>query len=496
MSLLGIDVGTTGCKAAAYSVDGRCLAVSYREYSPLHIKPEWTELDSKLVAQRILEVICEIAAKTKKDPITAICSSSMGEAMTPISGEGKIIGNSIISSVDTRGGEQLMSIIEKIGKEKFYLINPNVPAPVYSLASILWYKHHKPEIYKETKKFLLWGDMVAFLLGCELLTSFSLANRTMLFDIKEEKWSDIILSFSGVDSSLLPRPVASGTIAGEIPRKISSRLGLPARVRLVIGGHDQCCNSLGAGVCSAGRAVAGLGTFECITPTYNSIPDLKLMLKRGLNVEHHIVKGLYVSFIYNQSGSLVRWFRDTFASTEKNEKDIYDKLNNEIPEQPTRIIVLPYFEPTGAPQFVTDASGVIAGLKMSTTRGEILKAIMEGATFYFVDSMRILKKMGIDTSAFIATGGGSKSDKWLQIKADIFGVPFLRPVVTECGTLGCAILAGVSTGVFNNLQEAVSLFVRIERSFEPDMNKHKIYTEQYSRYCTLYKKIYPVISHW
>jgi len=120
----------------------------------------------------------------------------------------------------------------------------------------------------------------------------------------------------------------------------------------------------------------------------------------------------------------------------------------------------------------------------------VLKAVMEGATFYFVESINALKSLGIDTSEFIATGGGAKSDAWLQIKADIFGVPFVRPVVTECGILGAAMLAGAATGVFSSVQEAVAATVKRERVFEPNLDRHEKYRDLYDKY----KQLYPAIK--
>jgi xylulokinase len=222
------------------------------------------------------------------------------------------------------------------------------------------------------------------------------------------------------------------------------------------------------------------------------------MLKAGLNVEHHVLPGLYVSFIYNQAGSLVRWFRDTFASADRRllgpNADIYDTLSAEIPEEPTRLLTLPYFEPTGAPDFIADAAGVIAGLRTHTTRGEILRSIMEGATFYFVRSLEALRNMNIAAQEFIATGGGAKSDVWLQIKADIMGVPFVRPMITECGTLGAAILAGMATGVFRSADEGVSIFVKRDRVFEPHARRHAFYREHYARYERFLAAARPTLS--
>jgi len=164
----------------------------------------------------------------------------------------------------------------------------------------------------------------------------------------------------------------------------------------------------------------------------------------------------------------------------------YDRLASEMPTDPTKLFVLPYFEQTGSPGFVADASGVIVGLKLNTTRGEILKAIMESVTFYFAENVAGLKEMGIDTSEFVATGGGARSDSWLQIKADIFGVPFVRPRVTECGILGAAILAGASTGVFGAVDEAIDVFVHGDRVFEPDAGRHAIYRDRLQAYGELF----------
>ncbi len=494
MSLLGLDIGTSVCKGAAYSLEGEMLAYSFREYPTLHPQPGWAELDSRQVWAAIQKVISELARQTSHDPIRALSMSTMGEAMVPVSAEREILGNSILF-MDNRGAEFSDELEARLGQERFYEINPNILGPQYSLPKLKWIQSHQPELYENADKFLLWGDFTAFLLGADPLTSYSHANRTLLFDIRREQWSTEILELSGIDKALLPMPAASGTIAGTLDHKIAENLGLTPGIPIVVGGHDQCCNSLGAGICEAGKAVCGIGTVECITPSYDRIPDPARMLQAGLNVEHHVLPGLYVSFIYNQAGALIKWFRKTFASADQQlwgrERDLYDMLSGEMPSEPTSLLMLPYFEPTGTPHFISDASGAILGLKSSTTRGEILKSFMECETLYFMESLLILKELGIDTSEFTATGGGAKSDAWLQIKSDIFGVPFIRPKVVESGTLGAAMLAGIATGALTNAQEAITCFVKAEKRFEPNMLHHEIYQEKYQKYC----RLYPSLKH-
>ncbi len=481
MSLLGLDVGTTGCKAGAFSTSGRCLASAYREYAALHPRDGWAELDSREVWARIEEVIAEVAAGTAAEPISALSVSAMGEAMTPVSRDREILGPCILSS-DVRSGSRFDELLRSLGPEELFRITGNLPGLQYSLPKLLWLQEHEPALYDRADRMLLWSDLVVHLLGGEPLTSHGQANRTLLFDVRRERWSERMLVLSGVDAAKLPGLAPSGTLAGTVSQRMARKLGLPPGVQLAVGGHDQCCNALGAGIVEPGKAVCGIGTFECITPIYGRIPEPGPMVQNGLNVEHHVVPGLYASFIYNQSGGLVRWFRDTFARADRQLAgpgvDLYDLLAREMPAEPTRLFTLPYFEITGPPAFVADASGVILGLKLGTTRGEILKSIMESATLYLAEGVRALSVLGLATDEFVATGGGARSDPWLQIKADVFGVPFVRSAFTEGGVLGAALLAGVATGVFRDHAEAVGAWVARGKVFEPDARRHRIYREK------------------
>ena len=488
MSLLGIDVGTTGCKAAAFALDGACIATAYREVPTDHPREGWAQVHSARVFEIVEDAVAEAAAQTKADPVTALGISSMGEAATPVSAGGEILGPAILSS-DVRGAEYVQQLREGIGQEDFYAINPNILGVNYTMPKLCWLRDHEPELYGRAEKFLLCADLVALLLGGQAATSYSLANRTLLFDIRREDWSDRLISLVGLDREKLAPCVPAGRVVGTVRDDIAARLGLPRGVTVVTGGHDQCCNALGAGLVAPGRAVCGIGTYECITPVYDRIPEAGEMLSCSLNVEHHVLDGLYVSFLYNQAGSLVRWFRDTFAAADRRlarGADIYERLSDEMPDEPTGLLVLPHFEMTGPPHFAADSAGVIVGLRTSTTRGEILKAIMESVTFFFVESLEALRRMGIDASEFIATGGGARSDAWLQIKADVFGVPFVRPRVTEGSTLGAAMLAGLATGVIESPADAAARFVAPERTFEPDPSRHRLYRERIERYGQLY----------
>jgi xylulokinase len=153
-------------------------------------------------------------------------------------------------------------------------------------------------------------------------------------------------------------------------------------------------------------------------------------------------------------------------------------------------MVLPHFTATGPPDFISDSSGVMAGLKLETTRGEILKGLIEAMTFYIRASFETLPGAGITVADFRAVGGGSKSDAWIQISADILGRPFVRPKINEAGVLGAAILAGAGCGVFPSLEDGVSHMVKLGRTFEPNPQKQALYNERFAKY----QRLWPLLA--
>ena len=495
MSLLGIDVGTTGCKTVAFSAEGTALASAYEEYDVQRPAPGWAELDATEVWAKVKGTIAQVSAHCALDPVEALAVSSMGEAMVPVTASRGLPGPSIIGGFDRRGAEYLPALESALGNERLYQINGNTLGNNYGLTKLMWIQAHQAELYERAHKFLLWGSFVSFMLGAEPVVDYSLANRTLLFDVDEGDWSDELLRVAGLDRAKLPDAAPSGTVIGTVSKRLADELGLPGSVRIVAGAHDQCANAVGCGVIESGSAVYGMGTFTCITPVFAQRRESQLMIQRGLNTEHHAVPGRYVSFIYNQGGSLVKWFRDTFAATEHGRaqvagRDVYGELVAEMPEGPSGVMVLPHFETTGPPGFISDSCGLIAGLRLETPRGAILKGIIEGDAFYLNESVDALSPTGIEISEYRVAGGGSQSDAWVQIGADIFGRPFVRPPVTEAGALGGAIIAGVGSGLHSSFHDAVGIMVHEEKTFEPDPHRQALYVDWFD----LYSQLWPATS--
>ena len=496
MSLLGIDVGTTGCKVSRFSTGGEVLGTAYREYDIAHPAPGRAELDAGYVWAQIKGVVREAAAGAEADPVRAVSVGSLGEAVVAVSKDREILAPSILN-FDVRGEAYLDGLARGLPEETLYRVNGNTLGNHYGLTKLLWMRDHAPEVCERTNKFLLWSSFVAHMLGAAPVVDRSLANRTLLLDLGTGDWSDRLLAWAGIDREKLPDVVPTGTVIGTVSPHVADDLGLPKDVTIVAGGHDQCVNAVGCGVIEPGRAVYGMGTFICITPVYRERPDPAPMRAQGLNTEHHAVPGALVSFIYNQGGSLVKWYRDTFAAAEHAQaraagRDVYDALFAELPEGPSGLTVLPHFTTTGPPGFIADSAGVIAGLRLETPRGAILKAIVEGATFYLRACMEGLPALGIAIEDFRAVGGGSKSDAWVQLTADILGRPLTRPRVTEAGALGAAIIAGVGSGQFASYAEAIETMVVLERTFEPDRARQRQVEDAYGAY----RKLWPLMADY
>ncbi|MBM4464491.1 MAG: hypothetical protein FJ014_02795 [Chloroflexi bacterium] len=496
MSLLGIDVGTTGCKAAVFSEEGRLLASAYEEYDVQRPKPGWAELDAVEVWDKVKRTISQVVSHSASDPVQALAVSSLGEATVAVTEDRQVLGPSILN-FDGRGEEYLESLSCALTNEQLYRINGNTLGNHYGLTKLKWIKEHQSQLYQRAHKFLLWSSFVSFMLGADAVVDYSLANRTLLFDIDRETWSEELLALAGLDRSKLPDTAPSGTVIGAVSDRVAGEIGLPSNVSVVSGAHDQCANAVGCGVIEEGRAVYGMGTFICITPVFSQRREPAVMIERGLNTEHHAVSGKYVCFIYNQGGSLVKWFRDTFAAVEHRQaeeagRDVYADLFSELPEGPSGIMVLPHFTTTGPPQFISDSCGVMAGLRLETSRGDILKGILEGTTFYLKECVESLPPTGIEIADFRAVGGGSKSDAWIQLCADIMGRPFVRPRITEAGALGAAIMAGVGSGVFPSYEAGVEAMVGLEQTFEPNARQHELYQSRFEQY----RRLWPLMGEY
>ena len=497
MSLLGIDVGASGCRATAFSVEGLPLAQARHVYSVQVGRDGTFQLDSHSVWGAARRAIREVAARTQQDPITALSVSSIGEAMTPLSAEGRILGNCILGP-DERTAKYAQELERSLGAQRLFDISGSVPGASSSLANLCWLRENEPQTFASTWRFLPLSTLICHFLGGTATCDYSLASRTLLFDVGRREWSRELLQACSISRQKLPRLGAAGTPVGTVSPTRAQELGLHPKVRLVLGGHDRCGRALGSGVVHSGLAACSLGSAVSVTPAFHAIPLTSLMLSRGLSMQRHLVPGMFVSLFHDRSGgSILKWFADNLAPLERRQArrqgvSVYDALLAEMPEQPTGLMVLPHFGPTGPPHFDTKASGAILGLDTATTRGQIIKALLEGMSYRCAEGQLLFEEAGIRIDLYRATGGGARSQSWLQLAADILAVPVERTQVADTGTLGAAIVAGVGSGAYAGFEEGVETAVHVETRFVPDPERHAAYQVKVEQY----RELYPLLRDY
>ncbi len=497
MSLMGVDIGSSGCKVAVYAENGVLITVAESSYEVKRSDSGRFELDCFAVERSLYSAIKKAAdtagweSKYRRDPVQAVSVGSFGEAVVPLDKEGNILGPSIFSHDQRR--KEVISRFEDMGEEAFYKINANILGYSYTYPKLVWYQEDAPELHAKIWKVLSWADFLVYRLSGNAATNYCHANRTLLFDLWKEDWSQELLDIGGIDKRILTDVVPPATVMGTILPDMARKLGLQKDVKIIVGGHDQCINALGAGAVTGGDSVTGIGTVECTTVIFDSIPDPQTMLALNLGTEHHVVPGKYVAFIHNQAGALQTWFLKAFAQELQaqglTEKQMLDYLTDEAPPSPTNVLFLPFVEPSGAPLFLPSGNGMYMGIDATTGRGEMYRALLEGESMFFLEAFEKLEKHGIHINDILATGGGSRSDLWLQIKADMLRRPVKRARYRESGTAGAAIVAGLATGLYHSVDEAVKVFAGTEDDFVPNPEHTAMYAEMQKRYRFLVESV-------
>lgn len=493
MNFLGIDIGTSGCKTAVYNERGELMAESRRSYEVIFSKKGGAELNSVEVIKKCFESIRECTAKVKAGSIKALSISSQGEAFTAVGENRQVLSNAMISS-DTRSAPFIEPLVDVVGEEKLYEITGHTAQPIFTVFKLLWFKSNKPEIWEKARYFLCFEDLLQLFLGIDPTISWSLAGRTMLFDVQKHEWSREILDQIGLDSSKLATPLQSGSIAGKISSGTASELGLSNDTLIVSGGHDQACNALGAGVTKEGVAMLATGTVECITAAFNNPVFTEKLRVNNLCTYDYVIPGTYSSIAYHLTGgNLLSWFAEEFGYREKEKanktgKDYYSLLIDQISLKPSDLIVLPYFTTSGTPYFDRKTKGTIYGLRLTTKRSEILQALLEGVAYEMRVNLEILDDSGYQINTFRAVGGGAKSPKWIQLKANILERDIDVLNIKETGCYGAAILAFFAVGktLPGNI---VKEWVKPERTIHPDKKYEEDYLSRFSSYKKLYGQI-------
>jgi len=497
MYLIGVDLGTSACKTVIFSLEGKKISEAQKEYPVYHPKPTWAEQKPQEWWEAAAETIKESIrrARIRSEEIVGLSVDSQREAVVPIGKNGEELYNSIIW-LDGRTRSQTEEIKSSISEEKVLSITGVGITPIFSASKILWLKENAPKIFTETKVFLCAKDYIIYKLTGQPVTDYSMASRTLLFDIRKRRWSEEICSAIGIPIDKLPPAKESTAIVGEVSRKVSEKTLLPRGLPVVNGGGDRPCECLGAGVTRQGQVNIGTGTGTAVEVPL-SMP--KIDSKARIPCCCHVIPETWeYEAIIATTGASLRWFRDQFGYEEKVEaekagRDPYDLLVEkaaDIKPGSDGLLFYPYLTGAFSPKFNEKVRGVFFNISLSHTKAHFLRAILEGVAFQYLETFGILEELGVKIESASMVGGETKSEVWNQIKADIIGIEIRIPEIDDAAALGAALLAGTGTGEYSNLRRAAEETLRIKRIYKPNMKTRRLYLEAYRRH----RETYPFIE--
>lgn len=487
--LVGIDVGTTNCKAVAYGADGTIKASAKHKTETYYRENNWAEFDPTQMWEAIQSILKELSQQLNGEKIDGIAVASMGAAGVLLDENDEWIHRSI-TWFDTRTKEVAEWWKNTIGNERVYSITGFVPNPMAGITKVQWIKDKMPEKFKTVKHWLSMQDYIAYRLTGEAAVDYSVGCRTMALDLKKRCWSQEILAHADIPLDICSTLKRSGELIGTITPKAAELTGIQQGTPVYVGGMDYVCGAFASGLCDSGEVLSAIGTSEQILMITDEPANNIANIKTNFNCVNYVVNDKY--YLQGQvisSGVILDWFRKDIVQEE------ISTLLDEAEQSPigaNGVMMLPHFRGKFVPGADPFSRGSFIGLTTSHTRGDVVRSILEGLCY---ESTVIIEKLqeisGKKIERVHVVGGAVNSPFWMQLKADILGKQLICLRVPEEVTLGAAMLAGIGSGIYSSPADAIAQTRPQQTIYEPDMERHRKYRIIIDE---IYKKIYPALK--
>lgn len=492
--IITLDVGTTEVKVGLFDqlLSTKCMV--NEEYSIENPQCNLFEVSPSTYFDKTISGIKEVIRRSKISPadVSVISVTSQGETLVPIDAAGKELHNAIVW-FDGRAVEEAAYINNLLGKQNIYeKTGTGDVTGATPISKVLWFKNKLPDIYQKTHKFLLVLDYIIFKLTGEYLTDSSVSSSTGYVDINQDcLWEEAIRAL-GLREDLFPRILKSGSVLNKINHSIAAELGLNENIMICFAGMDQMSAAVGSGNLHEHTISETTGTALVISATIKT-PNFN-MEGRPYITKHYGDQYLLMPYCPN-AAIIQRWFKDEFCRdilsvSENAGKSIYEILESMAEESvpgSNGLVVLPHFSGKYAPDCNMSAKGVFYGITLDTKRTDFIRAIYESIAFMLRENLEALVAQGIFISEIRSTGGGSKSDCWNQIKADVTGYRIISMSEVENTSLGAAMIGSVGAGFHKDINHAEECII-MKNTYNP--NKNVNYEENYKQYKEIYKKLF------
>ena len=489
-TVIGIDMGTTAVKVMVFDLTGRKLSDSYVEYPISSPYPGWAEQDARLLWERLLygmDVALQQLTAEQKAGVKALSLSTQRSTMVPVDREGNPL-RPAITWMDSRSSAQCLQLEQDLGRQMVFRNTGNSISPIWTGSYLLWLRQNEPRVFEQTVCFSNIHSFVMRKLGCDgFYLDYSNAGETMMFDSSTCQWSQAMLQYIGVEQERLPTLVESGVELGTLSADLCKRFSLPSHVKLISGGGDQQCAALGCGVYNPGDFSVGMGTAANILALSEKF---RLDEKEILTSNCASVKGKwFLEGSLIACGPILNWLKSLAYSKQETFAELDAEAANSKPGA-NGVLILPHFAGAGAPYWNDKATGVFSGVTLSTTRGDLARAIMEGLSLEVCKSLQLIRNSGIIPKKIFLTGGASKSDVWCQIQSDIYQLPVLIPQSPDVAAIGAVILAMQGSGLVSSVEDAIALYAKAKKTYLPEEAKGPLYRQMQEASEELYQRLY------
>jgi xylulokinase len=475
--VMGIDLGTGGVKVLLLSTGGEICATASVSYSPDLPQAGYSEQDPVVWWTAVKEAIGLVIDKypNARGRVSALACSGQMHSSVFLDKDGNSIRKAILWN-DTRTTKQTELIYDKVGRERLLKNVSNLALEGFTLPKLLWLRENEPQNYSRLSKLVMPKDYINYRLTGRIATEKSDAAGTLMYDVKNSRWSEEVLSLLDIDEAVLPEVLSSTEVVGEVTGETAALLG---HCLVIAGGADNSCAAVGSGMAHSGQGVVSIGTsgtvIGCLdTANVNATGEVHLF-------NYSVGDSIYAMGCMLSAGESLNWLKRTLFETISFKE--LDELAALSSKGSNGVVFLPYLFGERTPHNDPNARGMLFGLSGATQKGDIIRSVLEGVAFGIrnmydcVESFTPLKELTV-------TGGGAKSELWGQIIADVLNKPLRVNSVSEGPSLGAAFLAAVGSGL-SGLEELQGKVLSVERCILPSAE-----AETYDKYYEVYNRLY------
>jgi gluconokinase len=490
-AIIGVDIGTTGCRAVVHRTDGSLLANQSFDY-PLHTPhPTWAEQDPDEIFQAVLAVVEKAVwqSDVRQEEIAGMCFGSVFHSFIPVDENGDALYR-MMNWADHRSQVHTEALKDGNDAKAIYM-NTGCPLhPMYMPSKILWFKKEQPTLFSRTYKFISIKEYVLFRFLGKYVVDRSIASGSGMYNIHRLEWDRDLLSILDIQADMFSEVLPTTHVVEGIRRDIADKLNLPYDLKVVIGAGDGVLSSIGAGAVNPGQLTAMIGTSGAVRLVTDkpTVDDKGRTWCYNLTDRHWVAGGAI-----NNGGIAFRWMRDKFAETEqrvadKMGLDAYQILSNyaeKVPAGSNGLILLPFFAGERAPYWNANARGVLFGLNLNHDKRHMIRATLEGITFRMFSIYKALDEVAGPVNEIRVSGSFTRSKLWVQTMADIFGKVINVPGEPEGSAFGAVILGMYALGFLQDIKE-VGNFINIKERYYPIEEHNRRYQELFC----IYERIY------